>query len=176
MGRELSDGVIAIHPLRPEDAGAHLAGEDAETARWLSGGVSDIAGTRRWIERSTHHWRDDGPTFVFGIWQLEPRALVGMIEANTDHRQLDAVPEDGANISYGLHSRVRGRGYMPRALALLEGFLRDLGVGVAVIRVDPENEASLRVPARSEASSSKKRSRAAKATSWPSGTAARPGS
>lgn len=149
MERELSDGVIAIRPLRLEDAAAHLAGEDAETVRWLSGGVSDIAGIRSWIERSTRHWRDGGPTFVFGIWQISPRTLVGMIEANTNHRQLDAVPEDGANISYGLHSQARRRGYMPRALALLENFLRDLGVGVAVIRVDPENDASLRVPGRS---------------------------
>ena len=149
MERELSDGVIAIRPLRLEDAAAHVAGEDAETVRWLSGGVSDIARTRSWIERSTRHWRDGGPTFVFGIWQISPRTLVGMIEANTDHRQLDAVPEDGANISYGLHSRARRRGYMPRALAVLENFLGDLGVGVAVIRVDPENDPSLRVPGRS---------------------------
>ncbi len=149
MQRDLSDGVIAIRPLRLEDAAAHLAGEDAETVRWLSGGVSDVAGTRSWIERSARHWRDGGPTFVFGIWQISPRTLVGIIEANTDHRHLDAVPEDGANISYGLHSRARSRGYMPRALSLLEDFLRGLEVGVAVIRVDPENEASLRVPARS---------------------------
>lgn len=27
---ELSDGVITLSPLRPEDAGAHLAGEDEE--------------------------------------------------------------------------------------------------------------------------------------------------
>ena len=110
MEREFSDGVIGIRPLCLEDAAAHLAGEDAETVRWLSGGVSDIAGTRSWIERSTRHWRDRGPTFVFGIWESSPRTLVGMIEANTDHRQLDAVAEDGANISYGLHSRARSRG------------------------------------------------------------------
>jgi RimJ/RimL family protein N-acetyltransferase len=37
---ELTDGVIRWSPLCLEDVDPHLAGEDAELVRWLSGGIS----------------------------------------------------------------------------------------------------------------------------------------
>jgi hypothetical protein len=39
----LTDGVIRLRPLTQADAAAHLAGEDEEIEKWLSGGRSTAA-------------------------------------------------------------------------------------------------------------------------------------
>ncbi|WP_240512514.1 hypothetical protein [Streptomyces griseoruber] len=43
---KLSDGIIALSPLRLDDAEAHLTGEDEPLVRWLSG----VPGTREGVE------------------------------------------------------------------------------------------------------------------------------
>ncbi|HUI56174.1 MAG TPA: hypothetical protein VLY04_14460 [Bryobacteraceae bacterium] len=48
-GPELSDGVITLRPLREENAGEHLRGEDEEMATWLSGGHSSLANVHAYI-------------------------------------------------------------------------------------------------------------------------------
>jgi hypothetical protein len=39
----LTDGIIFLRPLTPEDAADHLAGEDEEMVKWVSGGRSTLA-------------------------------------------------------------------------------------------------------------------------------------
>jgi RimJ/RimL family protein N-acetyltransferase len=136
-----------IRPLAIGDAEAHLAGEDAEQARWLSGGKSNLEGTRAWIEQTQRLWDTERSRVTFGVWECTDHSLVGMVEANLGQR-FDGVPSYAANISYGLHAGARGKGYMDRALKLLIDFLIQRDVLLMVIRVDPGNTASLRVPER----------------------------
>lgn len=71
-----------------------------------------------------------------------------MVEANSDDEQLDGVGTGDVNVSYGLYPSARGRGYVGRALRLVEEFLRDRGFQATVIRVALGNDASLAVPRR----------------------------
>lgn len=52
----LNDGVVAPRPLREEDATDHLAGEDAELVRWLSGGPGTEETVRSYIARARQMW------------------------------------------------------------------------------------------------------------------------
>ncbi|HMD41276.1 MAG TPA: hypothetical protein VKH15_18460 [Candidatus Acidoferrum sp.] len=38
----LTDGLIFLRPLSAEDAADHLAGEDDEMAKWLSGAIDRL--------------------------------------------------------------------------------------------------------------------------------------
>ena len=53
---ELTDGVIFLRPLTAEDAVEHLAGEDEEMAKWLSGGRSTLAN----VEKAILNWVTPG--------------------------------------------------------------------------------------------------------------------
>src|SRR5262249_38372451 len=75
------------------------------------------------------------------------RALLGMVEANTDAR-IAGLHEGDANISYGLYPGARGHGYDSRAVAIVMNFLQSRGIRRAVIRVDPRNAPSARVARR----------------------------
>jgi hypothetical protein len=60
-GVELTDGMIRLSPLRLDDVDAHLAGEDTELVRWLSGGVSTRQSVQDYIRRSMEQWESGGP-------------------------------------------------------------------------------------------------------------------
>lgn len=68
MWEELTDGVVFLRPLRPEDAVEHLAGEDDEIAKWLSGGRSTLASVQGYIASCEQNWLNDGPRRAFGIF------------------------------------------------------------------------------------------------------------
>jgi len=57
MAADLTDGVIFLRPLHLGDAVDHLAGEDEEMAKWLSGGRSTLAGVQSYITSSEEHRR-----------------------------------------------------------------------------------------------------------------------
>lgn len=141
---ELTDGVITLKPFRPEDAEAHLAGDDEEQQKWLSGGKSTLETVQNWIARNQGHWEAGGPIYNFAIWAED--TLVGMIEANTDVEKIEGLSEGDANLSYGTYPDARGKGYVSRAVKLIVTFLKEKGIRRAVIRVLPENESSVRVP------------------------------
>jgi hypothetical protein len=69
-----------------------------------------------------------------------------MVEANCDWNQIDGLNNGEANVSSGLCPQFRGHGLATRALALLHGFLGRTQIERSVIRVEPENQASLFVP------------------------------
>jgi RimJ/RimL family protein N-acetyltransferase len=145
---QLTDGTILLRPFRPEDAKAHLAGEDIEQVRWLSGGRASMAGVLAWIHSSQLHWQAGGPVFNLAITNAHSGTLLGMVEANTDHRRIIGLREGDANISYGLYPAARSRGYATRAVVLVMEFLQSRGLRRAVIRVDPRNTTSSRVALR----------------------------
>ena len=138
----LTDGVIFLRPLAQADAAAHLAGEDEDMARWLSGGRSTPETIRAAIERFESEWRSNGPRRAFGIFGSEDDRLIGFVEAN-----LALLAEPGhVNISYGIFAPWRGRGLARRAIDLIEQYLRSsTDAQQLVLQIAPENVRSLAV-------------------------------
>jgi RimJ/RimL family protein N-acetyltransferase len=147
MEIELSDGAITLCPFRLDFAEEHLAGDDEENIKWLSGGISSIDTVRQWILRNEESWKNDGPVFNFAIFDSIENKLVGMVEANSDPT-IDGLSEGKVNISYNVYPSARGKGYATRAVLLLTGFLKEKGFNAALIRVHPDNRNSLGVPKR----------------------------
>jgi RimJ/RimL family protein N-acetyltransferase len=137
-----TDGVIFLRPLRIEDAHDHLAGEDDETAKWLSCGRSTLVTVNAYIERNLESWRSGGPRRAFGVFDCASARLVGSVEVNLAR----TLEPDQVNVSYGIHQEWRGRGLAQRALDLMRQYLRaNTNVRQIVLRVAPANFASMRV-------------------------------
>ncbi len=145
---KLADEIITLRPFELADAEKHLAGEDDKQVRWLSGGKSSLEGVKNWIAKNQKYWENDGPIFNFAIVETVKNEPVGMVEANTDSKSLEGIEKGEANISYGLYPQARGKGYTTRAINLLLGFLRSKGIKRAVLRIDPLNIDSLKIPKR----------------------------
>lgn len=144
----LSDDVVLLRPFRLSDAEEHLAGEDVEQIKWLSGGKSTIDTVKEWIVRKNKILEEGGPIMSFAIVEKKSERVVGMVEANTQYEKLDGLQKGDANISYGLYPFARGKGYVSRAVTIMCDYLKEKGVLRAVIRVNPENMKSLAVPKR----------------------------
>ena len=80
----LTAGVIQIRPLTQADAAAHLAGEDEEMAKWLSGGRSTAATVQSAIDKFEEQWRTGGPRRAFGVFDCGNDQLIGFVEANLE--------------------------------------------------------------------------------------------
>jgi RimJ/RimL family protein N-acetyltransferase len=142
MSADLADGVIFLRPLRLEDASDHLAGEDEEMAKWLSGGRSTLATVQHYISSCEEHWRTNGPRHAFGVFDCATQRLIGSIEANLAYR---FAPGE-VNVSYGVFPGWRGKGVAQRALNLMGLHLRcSTELREMVVRIVCENTASLRV-------------------------------
>lgn len=143
---ELSDGVIFLRPLTADDAEEHLAGEDEEMAKWLSGGHSTAETVKTFLERNEQSWRTGGPRRAFGIRDCQTGRLIGSIEMNTAFPELEPGQ---VNVSYGIFPQWRGRGLVLRAIKLMAEYLRrDTKVSEILLRISPENIASLKVAER----------------------------
>ncbi len=146
MDDGLADGVIVLRPLGLEDADFHLAGEDEELVRWLNGGRGTVDSVRGYIARAMDSWAEGGPIFSFGIRIIDADQLVGTIDVQLRQPYLG---ERQANVAYGLYPLWRGRGFATRAVLLAVAFLeRRYDMSEAVIRTDPDNEASAVVARR----------------------------
>src|SRR5882762_1791898 len=99
----LTDGVIQLRPLTQPDAAAHLAGEDEEMAKWLSGGRSTAATVQTAIDKFEEQWRTGGPRRAFGVFDCSNDQLIGFVEA---HLELLGNPAE-VNVSYGIFSMAR---------------------------------------------------------------------
>jgi len=69
-----------LRPLTLADAADHLAGEDAELVRWLSGGIGTAETVERYIRDVQQMWSDKGPIFTFGVRTAADDALIGTID------------------------------------------------------------------------------------------------
>lgn len=140
----LADGVITLRMMTLDDAEDHIKNEDELTIRYLSECQSTLESTRGWIEKNRLSWEEGGSIRCFGIQENSSGDLVGMIEANSSAPGYRA--NIIANISYGVRSAVRGKGYVPRAVNLIVRYLvAETNNVVAVIQFDPENCSSERV-------------------------------
>ena len=139
---KLSDGVIFLRPLSAEDAADHLAGEDDEMAKWVSGGRSTPSTVEAFIRNNQDSWRNGGPRRAFGIFDCASNQLAGFIEVN-----LARIVEPGqVNVSYGVFREWRRQGVALRALDLMDEYLRTAtDARQIVLRIVPANTASLKL-------------------------------
>jgi RimJ/RimL family protein N-acetyltransferase len=139
---KLTDGVISLRPLNPEDAADHLAGEDEEMAKWVSGGRSTLVTVEAFIRNNQESWRSGGPRRAFGVFDCASNRLSGFIEVN-----LARVVEPGqVNVSYGVFPQWRRQGLALRAINLMDEYLRTAtDARQVVLRIVPENIASLKL-------------------------------
>ena len=135
----LTDGVIQLRPLTQADAAAHLAGEDEEMAKWLSGGRSTAATVQTAIDKFEEQWRTGGPRRVFACSNDQ---LIGFVEANLE---LLGNPAE-VNVSYGIFPPWRGWGLAGRAIDLVAEYLRSATEARGIVlQIAPENGRSIRV-------------------------------
>ena len=140
---DLNDGEVRLSPLGLADVAPHLAGEDAELVRWLSGGVGTLHSVEDFIRRRMAQWESGGPVHAFGI--RTGQDLAGTIEVQFDQPYLKAGE---VNLSYGLYPQWRGRGLATRAVNLAGIHAAGQGAVRAVIRTETGNVLSAAVARR----------------------------
>lgn len=140
---KFTDGLIFLRPLTPPDAEDHLAGEDDDMAKWLSGGHSTLETVQAFIERNQESWRTGGARRAFGVFDCGTARLIGSAEVNLAAPGLDPGQ---VNVSYGIFPKWRGRGLVLRAIELIGEYLRTAtDARQMVLQIAPANAASLRV-------------------------------
>ncbi|MFD0405778.1 GNAT family N-acetyltransferase [Kitasatospora sp. NPDC127116] len=140
-----SDGVVTLSPLSPDDAEAHLLGEDEALVRWLNGGPGTRDGVETYLRHCREQWEASGPLRAFGI-RVEPG---GVLAGTVDLRFAgEGLAPGQVNIAYGLYPSWRGRGLATRAVLLASRYAAAEGGVEAVIQVEPENTASTAVAHR----------------------------
>lgn len=137
---ESTDDVVTLRPLWQADAAEHLAGQDTEIIRWLSGGPSTLETVRGYIQRAETMWSAGGPIFTFGIRATNREALAGTIDVQLQRPY--AAPGQ-ANLAFGLYPAWRGQGLASRAVLLAVCCLREhTEAEQALIRAAPVNTSS----------------------------------
>ncbi|MGW4021407.1 GNAT family N-acetyltransferase [Streptomyces sp. NPDC005009] len=141
----LSDGVVTLSPLRPDDAEAHLAGEDELLVRWLNGGPGTREGVEAYFRHCQEQWETAGPLRAFGIRVGADEVLAGTVDLRFAG---EGLAPGQVNVAYGLYPSWRGRGLATRAVLLASRYAANEGGEEAVIQVEPENPASAAVAQR----------------------------
>lgn len=147
-----SDGVVTIRRQRATDLGMHLDAIDTEQMdRLRNPGDRELWEAMSPDEQQRHQLRHlqashgsfgSGPKWSFSVDALEAD-YVAYVDCDLANRY--GLPGE-ANISYCSHPSFRGKGYVSRAVRLLQQFLREhTATRTAVIVVEPGNLASLRV-------------------------------
>jgi|ERR1043166_2622818 RimJ/RimL family protein N-acetyltransferase len=139
---KLMDGVIFLRPQTAKDAADHLAGEDEEMAKWVSGGRGTPATVETFIRNNQESWRNGGPRRSFGVFDCASHRLIGFIEVNLAR----VVSAGEVNISYGIFPQWRRKGLALRAIDLMGEYLRTAtNASKMVLRIVPANTASLKL-------------------------------
>lgn len=150
MARELTDGMVVLSAMVPEDAAALVAGVDAEIAARLARAPTTLAAAEHHIAVCAADWSDrsrHGATLAWGIRDAATGTLAGTAEVA---QRFPELGRGAANLSYGVFPPWRGRRFAMRAVVLMCDFLaRETSTSLAVLRIDRDNAASLRVAERS---------------------------
>lgn len=140
----LSDGIVRLDLLRPEDAVAHWEGEDEEQARrfgWYPE-HSSLAQVTASIEDWRRQWETGGHTRTFAVRKASTGLLVGGCQVRLKSSNL-------AQMSYWIFPLHRRRGFAARALRLGAAFaIEEMGVDRVELEIEPNNEASQGVARR----------------------------
>jgi RimJ/RimL family protein N-acetyltransferase len=137
---ELRGDRIVLNAHTGNEATAHAAGEDEETARrfgwWPAHSTEETV--RAAYANWARNWQDDGPVRAFAARDPGSGALVGGCE-------LRIGPDGTGEVSYWTHAGKRGRGHARNALALLVGYAASIGVTRLEAHIALDNHASRRV-------------------------------
>jgi RimJ/RimL family protein N-acetyltransferase/8-oxo-dGTP pyrophosphatase MutT (NUDIX family) len=143
----LTDGVVTLRPFREDDVEAAVAGHDEVIAHWFGWAPDAVTPDR--MRTTIADWRasyDERTQVAFAV------EAEGHVAGSVDVRHRD----DGVGeVSWALYRGHRGRGIATRAVrvlvdwALTETRLGGLGYWRVEAKVEPDNEASLRVATRS---------------------------
>jgi RimJ/RimL family protein N-acetyltransferase len=134
-----------LRPLQAEEAAHHLAGEDDEIAKWLSGGRSTLGNVQDYITRCHENWRNNGPLRAFGVFDCRTGQLIGSIEANLAY----ILEPDQVNVSYSVFPEWRGQGVTLRVLDLMGKYLAEAtDVRQMILRIAPANTSSVKLAAK----------------------------
>lgn len=138
--------MVELRPLADDDVKAHIAGEDDETVRWLSGRASTEDATRRYFAMLAENASRGAGKRGFGIWF--DCQLAGYIDFDPNTNDLPAAGD--VNITYAVHPWARRRAVATTAVLLVCNYIADEDIGDrAIIRADRRNTASLGVAERS---------------------------
>jgi RimJ/RimL family protein N-acetyltransferase len=138
----LTDGVLGLRPVRPQDAPAIAETEDAETNRW---GFTDEPKSPAEVADAADRAGLD--------WLVGTMAFFAMVDVETDRvagtvQLRKAGPPQVAGVGYVVHPAFRGRRYTTRALRLLAPWAFDVA-GFARLELGAKigNVASVRAAA-----------------------------
>jgi RimJ/RimL family protein N-acetyltransferase len=135
---ELTDGVVVLNLLQPDDAVVQWEGEDEEQARrfgWYPK-RSTLDQVKAAIEEWQRQWETEGDIRTFAVRDAADGTLFGGCQIRRKTPQL-------AHMSYWIFPPHRGRGFATRALRLGAAFaFENLGVSCVELEVEPDNDAS----------------------------------
>ena len=137
----LSDGVVTLRvpdPERDADSLRHM--DDPEIVRWIFGGRPFVTDPLAAIAQQRDLW-EDGTNAVFSVDAVGHDERVGVTRVMFGL----AEPFGLAEIGYIFFPHGRGHGYATRTVALIAGWVFELGVGRLQARTSLENVASERV-------------------------------
>ncbi len=147
-----TDGVVTIRRPRLDDLDTDLEAKDDEQMRWLwEPGQREAWEAMTALEQRDHAKRSlhyamirfgPGPKWVFAV-DASTASSVAYVDCDLAHHH---VPHGQANIAYACHPDHRGRGYVSRAVRLINEFLRDqTSATESHLLIDARNVASVRV-------------------------------
>jgi len=144
----LTDGVVTLRRWRLEDVDAAVAGQDDLVAHWFGWPEDGVTAERQSEAIAAWHRAYDNDRSVVAFVAEVEGELVGCVDIRR------AGPGVG-EMSWALFRGHRGRGYATRAVRMLADYaLTEVGQGGlgywrVEAKVEPDNQASLRVATRS---------------------------
>ncbi len=143
----LTDGVVTLRAWRDSDVAPAIAGHDDQIAHWF--GFDTVTPSPEVMRSAIDRWRsgyaEDRQVVSFAI-EAEDR-LVGSCEVRR-------AGDRTGQLSWSLYTGERGRGFATRAVRVLADYAMTepgqggLGLGRVEAKVEPANQASLRVATR----------------------------
>jgi len=144
----LTDGEVTLRRWRLEDVEEAVAGHDEVIAHWFGWPVDGVTPERQRAAIERWHTAYDADRSVVAFVAEAGGKLVGCVDVQ---RTADGVGE----LSWVLFEGHRGRGYATRAVRMLADYALSesgqggLGYWRVEAKVEPDNQASLRVATRS---------------------------
>ncbi len=143
----LTDGTVTLRPWRDEDVEVAVAGHDDLIAHWFG---QDSAPTLEEHRALVGEWQD-----ARAAGRKLAAFVVEHVGRAVGHVEVTPEGDAGGSLSWTLYAGQRGHGYAARAVrvladwALTESGQGGLGLRRVEARVEPGNQASLRVATRS---------------------------
>lgn len=141
----LTDGRVTIRPWRDDDVAAAIAGHDEAIAHWF--GFPSVRPTAEQHLAAIGRWREGYAAGELASFVIDDGEVAGSVEARLHDPHT-------AELSWAVYAGHRGHGIGVRAVRMLMDWAMTgrgrggLGVSRVEAKVEPGNEASLRVATR----------------------------